>query len=143
MWQISSETHLPTNVLKFAILKLFPTQVPDSLKIVNLQKKISSELASLMRLMPSVAASQANIKRSNVGRLLGGSASSKEMVSQIRGLIHSTKESGSSCCPLSQKVLDEINLAREHSPVSELTLLAPPLATYARPFGRIFETTLG
>ena len=139
---LSRDTHLPENILKLAISSLFPTQVPDSLQAVNLKNEINLELASLMQLVHNATASPANITRSNVGRLLGGSASSKEMASKILGLIASTKESGSSCCPLSQKVLGEMNLAQEHSPVLELALLAPPLATYARPFGRIFGTTL-
>ena len=139
---LSRDTHLPINVLKFAILTLFPSQVPDSLEVVDLKKEIDSDLASLMHLMPKPTASIASIKQSSVGALLAGSDSSKEMASTILGLKHSTKESASSCCQLSQKVLEEMSSAHEHSSISELTLLTPPLAIYVRPFGRTFGTTL-
>ena len=104
---LSRDTNLPINILKFAILTLFPNQVPDSLKAVNLKNEIDSELASLMQLVPNAMASPINIKRSNAGRLLGGCASSKEMVSTILGLKNSTKESAPSCCPLPRKVSEK------------------------------------
>ena len=45
---LSRDTHLPVNILKFAISSLYPTQVPDSLQAVNLTNEINLGLASLM-----------------------------------------------------------------------------------------------
>ena len=140
---LSRDTHLPQNILKFAISNLFPNQVPESLNFVSLEKEINSDLASFTQLQHNEQASQINITRSNLGLLLGGCDSSKEMASTILTLTNSTKEKEFCCCPLSQKVLEEMSMARQHSPVFELEQLVPPLATYVRPFGRTFGTTLG
>ena len=72
---LSRGTNLPINILKLAILTLFPNQVPDSLKAVNLKNEIDSELASLMPLVHNKTASPASIKRSKMRLLLGGCAS--------------------------------------------------------------------
>ena len=121
---LSRDTHLPENVVKFALSKLFPNLVPESLSFVSLEKEINSELASLVQLKPNVQASPINITRSNVGRLLGGLDSSKEMVLKIHTLTNLIREKEPCCCPLSLKALDETNLAKHHSPVLELVQLA-------------------
>ena len=139
---LSRDTNLSHSQLNFVFANLFPTQIPNSLEFANLDTLIISELSSLKRLLPNPMASPQQVVHSNVGNLINGFNSWHELESMIHSWkkCHSPNRTNSFAASL--KVSEEISLAAENSPFSELQQFVPPLAAFVRPFGRTFGTPL-
>ena len=139
---LSRDFHLPINHLTLILKSLYPQQTKKNFFIRQaLPQEIISWIFSLKHSSTKPTASQFAPERSKTGVFFAGSASLKDVVSKINSLQNLTKNPKSTSCAHSQKVLEEMNLAKQTKSHLQEQQYQPPSATYVRPFGRIFGTT--
>ena len=139
---LSRDFHLPINQLTLILKSLYPQQAKRNFHIrQTLPQEIISWIFSLRHISTKPTASQSDPERSKTGVFFAGSASLRDATSKINSLVNLARNPGSTCCVLSRKVLEEMNLAKQVKPHLQDQRYQPPSATYVRPFGRIFGTT--
>ena len=139
---LSRDFHLPDNQLTLILKSLFPQQAKKNFYITStLPQEITSWIFSLRHISTKPTGSQSDPERSKTGIFFAGSSSCKDVALKINSLQNSIRNPKQNCCVRSQKVLEEMNLARQIKQHLQEQQYQPPSATYVRPFGRIYGTT--
>ena len=138
---LSRDHHIPANKLTFVLKHIFPTQVPTNFNIKTPSKEITSWLYSLAATLHHKQALHQAPRPSNLGALIGGGDSWKDVVYKMNLLQHFQPTRKSAYSEHLQRVYEEMNTANNVKTNWDTAQLNPPLRTYVRSSGRSFGGT--
>ena len=123
---LSRDTHIAPDNLKFILKTLFPSQVPPSLDFVNLTDSIDSGISYLLRMSPNIKASPVQEIRSNTGILIDRADTCEILESKTHFGMELAQGIKTSSSVDLLRLSEEINMAQENLPCSELAQSFPP-----------------
>ena len=138
---LSRDHHIPTNKLTFVLQHIFPTQVPTDFNIKTPPKEIISWLYSLAATLHHRQALPQAPKPSNLGALIDGGDSWKDVVYKTNLLRNFQPTKKSVYSERLLKAYEEMNMANNVKSNWDTAQLSPPLQTYVRSSGRSFGGT--
>ena len=138
---LSRDHHIQTNKLTFVLQHVFPPQVPKNFIIKTPPKEITSWLYSLAATSHHKQALPQEPKPSNLGALIAGDDSWKDVASKMNLLRNFQPTKKSAYSEHLQKVYEEMNMVSNVKTSWDTAQSNPPLRMYVRSSGRSFGGT--